>query len=169
MREHFIFLTVGLLSSSFAAIPAWADPAAIPKDSDLGRLQGHWTARAGPRREILVTLHVHGHHVDAAFTTPRGLKIKVRGEVKLDDSTAPRRIDWIKFTSADQQEFPPIAGIYKLDQNRFTVCTGGLNGPRPSEFKAGDGVLTEVVVFERDPIPSPNQHKPSPKSQVANN
>jgi uncharacterized protein (TIGR03067 family) len=150
MRARAVILTAGMVASSLASRTADADPAAVPKDSDLARLQGRWTARAGARRQIRVALHVPGCHVDAAITTPQGLCVKLRGEVKLDDSTGPRRVDWIKFTGADQQEFPPIAGIYKLDGNHFTVCTGGMNGARPSAFRSGDGVLTEVVVFQRE-------------------
>ena len=74
------------------------------------------------------------------------------GEVKLDATTSPRQLDWINFTGADQQEFPPVLGIYAIEGDRFTVCNGGLNGSRPSEFKPGDGILAEVVVFERRPI-----------------
>ena len=70
--------------------------------------------------------------------------------MKLDETTSPRRLDWIKFTGADQQEFPPVLGIYTVEGDRFTVCNGGLNGSRPSEFKPGDGILAEVVVFERE-------------------
>ena len=45
----------------------------------------------------------------------------------------------------------PLLGIYTLEGNRFTVCNGGLNRSRPTEFKPGDGILAEVVVFEREP------------------
>jgi uncharacterized protein (TIGR03067 family) len=145
-----VIVTAAMVASSLTWRTAQADPATIAKNSDLGRLQGRWTARAGARRQIRVALLVHGHQVDATITTPQGLCIKLRGEVNLDDSTAPRHIDWIKFTGADQQEFPPIAGIYKLNGDHFTVCNGGMNGARPSAFKSGDGVLTEVVVFQRE-------------------
>ena len=117
--------------------------------SDLSRLQGRWTARAGARREIRVTLEIHGQRVTADITTPQGLRIQVHGEIKLDETSSPGNLDWIKFIGADQQEFPPIPAIYKLDRNTFTVCNGGLNGSRPKEFKAGDGVFADVVVFQR--------------------
>jgi hypothetical protein len=74
--------------------------------------------------------------------------------VKLDETTSPRHVDWINFTSADQQEFPQIPGIYKLDGDTLTVCNGGMNGSRPKEFKPGDGVLSEVAVFQRQRVAS---------------
>ena len=69
-------------------------------------------------------------------------------------------LDWINFSSADQQEFPQIPGIYKLDGDSFTVCTGGMNGSRPKEFKPGDGVLSEVVVFQRERVAAAEKTKP---------
>jgi uncharacterized protein (TIGR03067 family) len=121
----------------------------LPKDGDLGRLQGRWAARAGARREIRVTLDIQGRQVEADIATPQGLRIRVRGELKLDETASPRNLDWIKFAGADQQELPAIPAIYKIDRDTFTVCNGGLNGSRPREFKAGDGVLADVVVFRR--------------------
>ncbi len=97
-----------------------------------------------------VVLEIKGPKATATIKTPHGVRLLLMGEVKLDATTSPRRVDWIKFTGADQQDFPPLLGIYTFDGDRFTVCNGGLNGSRPSEFKPGDGVLAEVVVFERE-------------------
>jgi uncharacterized protein (TIGR03067 family) len=167
MRAISVFLTAALVISSPSSMPALAG-AAVPVDSDLARLQGRWTARAGAHREIRVTLQIHETRADVAIATPQGLRINVRGEVKLDNSTLPHRVDWIKFTGADQQQFPLIPGIYSLEQNQFTVCTGGLNGSRPREFKAGDGVLTEVVTFRREPVSASSEQSPNLNSKVPN-
>ena len=82
-------------------------------------------------------LEIKGQKATATIKTPHGGKLLLTGEVKLDATTSPRRLDWIKFTGADQQEFPPVLGIYTVEGDRFTVCNGGLNGSRPSEFKPG--------------------------------
>jgi uncharacterized protein (TIGR03067 family) len=121
-----------------------------PGENDLARLQGRWTARAGARREVRVGLEIKGQKATATVKTPHGVRLVFTGEVKLDATTSPRRVDWIKFTGADQQDFPPLLGIYTVAGDRFTVCNGGLNGSRPNEFKPGDGILAEVVVFERE-------------------
>jgi uncharacterized protein (TIGR03067 family) len=132
----------------------------VPPGSDLGRLQGRWTAQAGPRHRIQVVLEFHGRQVDALITTPKGLNVRAQGEVRIDETTSPRSLDWVKFTGPDQQEFPTILGIYKLDHDAFTVCNGGLHGERPTEFKPGEGVFAEVVTFHRTqaaPCPNPNR------------
>ena len=165
MRASLTFVALTMVAASWASIPAVGGPETIPNDGDLGRLQGRWIARAGARREIRVILHVHGRSVDAAITTPQGLRLKVHGEVKLDEAASPRCVDWIKFTGADQQEYPPITGIYKFDGDTFTVCNGGMNGARPGEFKAGDGVLSEVVVFQRERATSVAKAKPGSENR----
>ncbi len=117
----------GLLLS-VAAASARAGNETVPAGSDLGRLQGRWTAQAGPRHGIRVILEFHGRQVDAVITTPKGLNVRAQGEVRIDETTSPRSLDWVKFTGPDQQEFPTILGIYKLDHDAFTVCNGGLHG-----------------------------------------
>ncbi len=149
MRAKISLLTSAVIAASLASISAVAGTESVPQNSDMSRLQGRWTAHAGARHEIRVTLDIRGQRVNADITTPQGLRIQVHGELKLDETSAPGSLDWIKFVGPDQQEFPPIPAIYKLDRNTFTVCNGGLNGSRPKEFKAGDGVFADVVVFQR--------------------
>ncbi len=140
--------TVGI--ASVAWLSALAGPETTKSDTDLGRLQGRWIARAGAKREVRVVLQIQGKQVDASIRTPQGIRFQVRGELKIDETTSPRSLDWIKFSGADQQEFPDIPAIYKIDRDKFTVCNGGLGGRRPKEFAPGDGILAEVVVFERE-------------------
>jgi uncharacterized protein (TIGR03067 family) len=149
MKAKVYALSVTMVALSL--IPALGGTETTSKKSDLGRLQGRWTARAGARREVRVILEINGRQATASIKTPSGVRLLLEGEVKLDETTSPRRLDWIKFTGADQQEFPPLLAIYAIDGDRFTVCNGGLNGSRPTEFKRGDGILAEVVVFQREP------------------
>jgi uncharacterized protein (TIGR03067 family) len=161
MRTRFMILTAVLSAMSLSWITTLAgSPEPIAPASDLGRLQGCWSARAGARKEIRVILTVRGRQVDVAITMPQGIRIQAQGVVKLDETTSPRQVDWIDFTSADQQEFPLIPGIYKLDGDTLTVCNGGMNGARPKEFKPGDGVLSEVAIFQRERVASTNTSKP---------
>jgi uncharacterized protein (TIGR03067 family) len=159
MRATLLLPTLAFVSASLAATTALTGAEAITPDSDLGRLQGRWTARAGAKHEVRVVLAVQGRRVDASIATPQGIRLQVHGEVKVDQTTSPRQLDWVKFTGADQQEFPGIPAIYKLDRDTFIVCNGGLDGPRPTEFKSGDGLLAEVVVFKREPEPAPSKTK----------
>jgi uncharacterized protein (TIGR03067 family) len=159
MRATILLRTLALVSASLAWTTALAGAEAIAPDSDLGRLQGRWTARAGAKHEVRVVLAVQGRRVDVSIATPQGIRFQVHGEVKVDETTSPRRLDWVKFTGADQQEFPEIPAIYKLDRDTFIVCNGGLEGPRPTDFKSGDGLLAEVVVFKREPDRAPSKTK----------
>jgi uncharacterized protein (TIGR03067 family) len=162
MSTRFLILTAALAAMTLSWNTTMAgSPEAIAAASDLGRLQGCWTGRAGARKEIRVILTVRGRQVDVAISTPQGIRVQAQGLVKFDEATSPRQVDWINFTSADQQEFPLIPGIYKLDGNTFTVCNGGMNGSRPKEFKPGDGVLSEVVVFERERVATADKPKPA--------
>ena len=122
---------------------------AVSRDGDLNRLQGRWTAEAGTRHEIHVMIEIKGRGVCAAIKTPQGLDFHVQGELKLDETTSPRSLDWKKLIGPDQQPLPEIAAVYKIDGNTFTVCNGGFLGARPKEFKPGEGALADVVVFHR--------------------
>jgi uncharacterized protein (TIGR03067 family) len=143
MRASLYSLTFLLLASvSFAGETSAAS-------GDLGRLQGKWTAVAGARHELRVEMNISGHDVKVAISTPQGLNLQAEGELKLDESTSPRSLDWVKFSGPDQQQFPAVAAVYKLEGETFTVCNGGFLGRRPREFKPGEGALADVVVFRR--------------------
>jgi uncharacterized protein (TIGR03067 family) len=118
-------------------------------EGDLARLQGRWVAKAGHRRNIVVKLEVEGRHASVEVTTPQGVKIRGKGELRLNEGTQPRGLDWVGFSGPDGQEFPEIAAIYRIEGQTFRVCNGGPNNARPSEFRPGDGLLADVHVFER--------------------
>jgi uncharacterized protein (TIGR03067 family) len=164
MRTRFLILALAMamaaVSDRWIIASAAGEPESIPTSSDLGRLQGRWAARAGARKEIQVVLTIKGRNVDVAITTPQGIRLKAQGEVKLDEKSSPRQVDWTKFITADEQEFPQMAGIYKLDGDQFTVCNGGMHGSRPKEFKPGDGVLAEVIIFQREQVAATDKAKP---------
>ena len=158
MRTRFLILTAVMSAMSFS----WITTSGRQPRGDCGRQRpgpapGLLDGPRGARKEIRVILTIRGRQVDVAISTPQGIRVQAQGEVKLDETTSPRQVDWINFTSADQQEFPQIPGIYKLDGDTFTVCNGGMNGSRPKEFKPGDGVLSEVVVFQRERVASTGQ------------
>ena len=122
---------------------------AVSRDGDLNRLQGRWAAKAGTRHEIQVVIEIKGRGVCAAIKTPQGPDFQVQGELKLDETTSPRSLDWKKLVGPDQQPLPEIAAVYKINGDTFTVCNGGFLGARPKEFKPGEGALADVVVFHR--------------------
>jgi uncharacterized protein (TIGR03067 family) len=130
-------------------LDVFAADQAAPGDEDLGRLQGRWTAMAGARREVRVVLEVKGRGATVTITTPQGLDFQVEGEMKLDEKTTPRSLNWCNFIGPGQQPFPEITAVYKVEGDTFTVCNGGFHGARPKEFKPGDSALADLVVFQR--------------------
>jgi uncharacterized protein (TIGR03067 family) len=137
-----LFLTIVLGWSSVV-------PAAESVEGDLARLQGRWVTKAGNRRNIVVSLQVEGRRARVNITMPRGLKLRAEGELRLNERTEPRSLDWVGFSGPDSQDLPDLPAIYRIDGTTFKVCNGGFNNPRPSSFTPGDGVLADVHVFER--------------------
>ena len=103
---------------------------------DLARLQGKWTAKAGPRREIQVVMDIKGREVSVAHQHAPGTGLQGQGELKLDETTTPRSLDWKKFSGPDQQPFPAVAAVYKLEGETFTVCNGGFLGSSAQGIQA---------------------------------
>ena len=116
---------------------------------DLDRLQGRWTAMAGTQRKVRVLLDVKGRQASVAISTPQEMKIQVEGELRLDEKTVPRSLDWFNFVGPGDQAMPGIAAVYKIEGDVFTVCNGGFHGPRPKKFIPGDSPLADLVVFHR--------------------
>ncbi|WP_165072192.1 TIGR03067 domain-containing protein [Paludisphaera rhizosphaerae] len=120
---------------------------------DLAKLQGKWETQAGASRELRVTLEFTGKQAHVVIHTPQGLKIKARGEIRIDESTSPKRVDWVGFSAGDFQAIPEIQGVYKLEGEALILCNGGFNGARPVDFAPGDGPLADVVAFRRSEPP----------------
>jgi uncharacterized protein (TIGR03067 family) len=143
MRHLF---NAGVILVALAATAPTAEP---PPEGDLGRVQGRWSARTGPRNDIRVEMEVQGRRVKVVITTPQGVTIRARGLLHVDETCQPRALDWVEFKSSDGRTLPDIPAIYRIDEHGWTVCNGGPNGARPVEFRPGEGLLAGVVGFER--------------------
>ena len=137
-----------LLALTLSAATA-AEPADAPREGDLARLQGLWITKAGPKRNIDVTLEVDGQQAKIAIVTPQGLKFRVHGEVRINENAVPRALDWVKFTGLDEQDLPDVPAIYEFNGESLKVCNGGPNNARPTEFKPGEGILADLLIFEK--------------------
>ncbi|MDB5350811.1 MAG: hypothetical protein JWN86_2058 [Planctomycetota bacterium] len=134
-----------------AIVPALlaASPREEVLSGDLAKLQGSWTTKAGPKRDIPVTMAIKGHQVIVDVASPLGLAIHAEGRLKIDESTSPKTIDWVEFSIVDGHEMPEVLGLYELKGDTFKTVNGGPNNGRPSEFKKGDGALADILVFSR--------------------
>jgi len=145
-----ILLTpTALFLAVLAAMPAAPSPDPDPS-GDLARLQGRWTTRAGPKGNIPVVLEVAGRRASVRITTPQGLKIHAEGSIRIDESAAPKELDWVEFTAPDGQGFPEVLGIYEFDGESLRVCNGGLHDARPDAFRPGEGLIASVLVFNKE-------------------
>ena len=117
---------------------------------DLARLQGQWTATFGPQN-VVVVLTIKGTSAVLAFGRADGQSIESKGEIKIDEAARPQKtLDWVNFSIANGQTAAPNLAIYKLDGDTLTVCSGGIGGDRPTEFKAGEGNKPSLIVLSRD-------------------
>lgn len=128
------------------ALRAAEDPA---PEGDLAKLQGQWKTNVGPDKDIPVVVEIKGKAVTVLLTNNQGEKVELKGEVKLDEKASPKTCDWINFKRQDGSDAEPNLGIYKIDGDTLTVCNGGPNNPRPTEFKDGDNGPPNLLVLER--------------------
>lgn len=126
-----------------------AAPAGESLSGDLAKLQGGWTAKAGPKRDIPVTLAIRGREVTVDLESPLGLAIHAEGRLVIDETARPKTVNWVGFSIVDGQDMPEVLGLYELSGDSFKVVNGGPNNGRPSEFKKGDGALADVLTFTR--------------------
>jgi uncharacterized protein (TIGR03067 family) len=133
------------------AVLAVSAMGAAPEDGgDLGKIQGQWEASIGKRKDFAVVLEVKGTEVKATITPRRGPKVEASGELRIDEATSPRALDWVGFSTADGIEVPKLLSIYRLEGDRLIVRSGGFNDARPKAFEGGgEGIWSEVLVFNR--------------------
>ncbi|MEJ7638710.1 MAG: hypothetical protein WKF75_12225 [Singulisphaera sp.] len=96
-----------------------------------------------------MVLTIQGNDARVCISTPRGLTIRVQGEVRVDDLAQPKALDWINFRGMDGQDFPEVQAIYELQGDTLKLRNGGLDDGRPSEFTPGEGALADVMIFTR--------------------
>jgi uncharacterized protein (TIGR03067 family) len=112
-----------------------------PLVGDEQRLQGSW-----------IVTHNELMHTDTPWLLGRvhiyfGRRFRLdtdtgSEEFRIDEQRDPKRIDF------DDGRRPLIQGIYKLEGDRLTVCTGAPGTPRPSAFTTSywnKSILTILV------------------------
>jgi uncharacterized protein (TIGR03067 family) len=122
---------------------------------ELERHQGIWTATSSiydgqeaPEGLVRsITRTVEKDHV----VWKRDGKSFAGTRIELDPSRDPRSIDVIPDGGKDRGE--RVLGIYKLEDDRLTICMAAPGKPRPKEFKAEKGSGYTLRTFTREKAP----------------
>jgi uncharacterized protein (TIGR03067 family) len=124
---------VGLL----AVIPAFAEDKA--SEGDLAQLQGTWKAMVGPHKDRPFLLEIKGHSVSVTYTSGGDQVHSVKAELKLDEASTPKAMDWVQLTR-DGENASDVEAIYELKGDTLKIRAGrrveGVpKGFRPTEFR----------------------------------
>src|SRR5271166_4250212 len=118
---------------------------------DLEKQQGTWVAvsfrhdgQATPQEIVrTITRTVKGDHV----VWKRDGKSFAGTALVLDPGKDPKAIDVI--ADGGPTRGKRVLGIYKIENNKLTLCMADPDQPRPREFKAEEGSGNTLMVFTR--------------------
>lgn len=136
-----------LLLAGLLIVPSLTRAADKPA-GDVAKFQGKWSGLAGPGGNIPFTVTFEKEKVILGFEA-NGEEMKIEGEFVLNEKSSPPTIDWVKFSTPNGDEVPNNLGIYKIEGEKITFCSGGPGNERPTEFKAGEGGPPNLVVVTR--------------------
>ncbi len=107
------------------ALIAFAASAALADDKD--KLDGKWTAKAGPSSNVPLTLAFDKakQTVEISFTTPMGDEKKIAGKFKIDETAKPYpTMTWTEM-KIDDRVLPDNKAIYQLSDGDKTLKVAG--------------------------------------------
>jgi uncharacterized protein (TIGR03067 family) len=149
MKTSFLLLWLPLCVLLSACATVCTPPVAArtgPLVGDEQRLQGSWKVihnelMRTQTPQMLGRVHIYfGRRF--RLDTDRGSE-----EFRIDEQPDPK---WIDF---DDGHNPLIQGVYKLEGDRLTVCTGAPGDPRPTNFATSLSNKSILTVLVRVPTP----------------
>jgi uncharacterized protein (TIGR03067 family) len=127
---------------------------------DLAALQGQWTARLGPNRDVPLTWTIRGRKVTVQ-TWSNGQDVTTTFDIRLDEKARPRHMDQTNIRvdfgrDVGKADAPSCLAIYQVKGDKLTVCIGLPSTDRPSWFASGDE--SDLVELRRArPAPGPKK------------
>jgi uncharacterized protein (TIGR03067 family) len=134
-----------LLASTMNASLLLADE---PK-GDLAKIQGTWTAPAGPNDEVIISMTVKDSIYTVTYDRGDGTNVELKGEIKLDEKTTPKTLDFVKTQRNDGDDSRDNLGIYTFDGETLKVCVGMPGNERPKEFTKGEDGAPMLLIFTK--------------------
>ena len=121
------------------------------EDKALEKLQGSWKVvkyvndgnDETPKEDAAETWTVKGNHYE--LTRPDGT---YRGDLKLDSSSKPGKIEATLFDTKDKK-LGETFGIFKLDGDELTVCWNEDSKQRPDDFTSKAGTKDRLIVLKK--------------------
>jgi uncharacterized protein (TIGR03067 family) len=122
------------------------------KQKDMDKLQGKWQSAVsivdGTQR--WTSLKINGNVLVYESNRSKGNGGEasfVKFTCELDTSKTPKQIDltWAEFANKGKIQF----GIYKIEDDKLTLCTSQIGKERPKGFEVKEGSGQSLVVLER--------------------
>jgi uncharacterized protein (TIGR03067 family) len=143
-------MTLGGLLLLAGLLPA----APVPEDGarkELHKLQGGWklvsaesNGKATPADKVAALgMTIKGE----TLTVQEGSEVVEEASFRLDRTANPPAID-LKVT-AGTDKGKTVLGIYRLEDERLTICVAEPGRERPSKFAAPEGTRHTLFVFKR--------------------
>jgi uncharacterized protein (TIGR03067 family) len=155
--DHFAF-GEHVMRALFAAVILFFGNASVAQElkGDLAKLQGKWTTKVGPNKDLPISWVVEGDKVTARIRTLAGKDVTTKFTLKLDESATPKSFDQTKIRidfggdvgELDAEDSP---AIYELKGDEWKVCLVPFGTPRPKVFASGES--SDLVILRRIPEP----------------
>lgn len=128
-------------------------PNAFADDEDkaIQKIQGTWNVvryvndgkEETPSADQPETLIIKGNHYELKRSDG-----EYRGDLKLDSSAKPAKIDATLFDTKDKK-LGEATGIYKMEGEKLIICWNEIADERPKEFASVSGSKVRLITLEK--------------------
>jgi uncharacterized protein (TIGR03067 family) len=135
-------LAIAACASQAAREEYLPEPTGGRLDGDYQKLQGSWTVVYNELKHVTTPELYGAQHIFEGSRFRLGDQTGSERFI-LDETSHPKRIDF------DDGRSPRVLGIYELDGDRLTICSGDAGESRPTEFKTSALSGAVLTRYER--------------------